>query len=172
MTHRLEQDELYHELAQAHGGAMVRLANSTEANADKRLDLLQMMNVELWKSLKRFDGRCSKKTWVYRVIHNVAASYVRAETRRRRPSVSLDDIELPSQANTHSQTEKRDALERLYRWIRVLDMPDRQILLLYLEDLAAADIADVTGLTARAVSTRISRLKSKLTNHHKETPYD
>ncbi len=172
MKQTLEQDDLYRELAQAHSGAMMRLAFSTEANADKRRDLVQMMNVELWKSLKRYDGRCSQKTWVYRVIHNVAASYVRREARKNRPSVDVADLELPSPADTHTDAERRDALEKLYRWIRQLDMPDRQILLLYLEDLSAADIAETIGLTSGAVSTRISRLKSDLTDHYKDNKND
>jgi len=170
MEHSSEQDRLYHELTQTYGGAMMRLACSTEANIDKRQDLIQIMNVELWKSLAQFDGRCSKKTWVYRVIHNVTGTYVKREMRRNRPSIGLDDIaELPSLIDTQLDIEKHDALAKLHTWIRQLTMPDRQILLLYLEDMSSAEIAEITGLKPGTISTRISRLKSKLTLNFKET---
>lgn len=173
MTQRLEQDRLYHELAQAHGAAMMRLAQSSEANADKRMDLVQMMHVELWKSLQHFDGRCSQKTWVYRVIHNVAASYVRQEARRNTPLLGVEEIDdFPAETDMYSNAEKRDALAKLYAWIRRLKMPDRQILLLYLEDVPTSEISEMLGLSVGAVSTRISRLKSKLTIHFEETNHD
>ena len=31
--------------------------------------------MELWVSLGSFDGRCSLRTWVYRIAHNVGASH-------------------------------------------------------------------------------------------------
>lgn len=169
MTQRKNQDHHYHALAVTHGAAMMRLARSSEADADKRLDLLQLMHVEVWKSLVHFNGACSEKTWVYRVIHNVAASYVAKETRYNGPMVQ-DDIsdQLPSCNDTLGAFEKRDALEKIYIWIRRLTMPDRQILLLYLEDVSAFDIADTVGLTSGAVATRISRLKTQLTASFKD----
>lgn len=178
MTHRFDQDALYHELALAHGGAMMRLARLSEAEPDKRLDLVQMMNVELWKSLAGFDGRCNQKTWVYRVIHNVAASYVQKESRRNSGLVYMDSAEIESidevsgGGNGHESAEHRDALTKLYAWIRRLDMPDRQIISLYLEDISTPEIADMIGLSSGAVATRISRLKSKLSRYFKEVSYD
>ena len=81
------------EAVAAHGGAMQRLATATEANRERRLDLLQDMHVALWRSFASFDGRCSVRTWVYRVAHNVAASHVDRERRSRAPLVTLDEIE-------------------------------------------------------------------------------
>ncbi len=50
--------------------------SASRANSDKRRDLLQEIHVALWRSLARFDGRCSMRTWVYRVAHNIATSHV------------------------------------------------------------------------------------------------
>ena len=46
--------------------------------------------------------------------------------------------------------------------IRSLKPQDAQVMLLYLEDLDAAAIGDVTGLSAGAVATRIHRVKAVL----------
>ncbi len=53
-------------------------------------------------------------------------------------------------------------LDRLNALIQALGPPDRQVMLLYLEDLAAAEIAEVTGLSAGAVAVKIHRLKALL----------
>ena len=53
-------------------------------------------------------------------------------------------------------------LERLYALIRELRPIDRQVMLLYLEEVEAATIAEITGLTAGNVATRIHRIKQEL----------
>ena len=71
-----EQDGLYEEAGQTFGQALERLAHAYEADADLRRDLLQEIHVALWRSFGSFDGRCSLRTWVYRVAHNVGASHI------------------------------------------------------------------------------------------------
>lgn len=166
------QDARYLEAAAEHGGALQRLARATEANAERRRDLLQDMHVALWRSFAAFDGRCSVRTWVYRVAHNVAASHVDKERRLHRSLVTLDEIEhLPSTQNVSSEVEESQAVERLNEIIRQLGPPDRQIMTLYLEGLDAASIADVTGLSAGAIATRVSRLKTQLARMFQETAH-
>jgi RNA polymerase sigma-70 factor (ECF subfamily) len=75
------QDELYADAAAAYKHALERLVRAYEANEDKRRDLLQEVHLALWQSFERYEGRCSMRTWVYRVAHNTAASYVLRESR-------------------------------------------------------------------------------------------
>lgn len=159
------QDQLYRDAAARFGPALQRLARATEADADRRRDLLQDIHVALWRSLAGFDGRCALSTWVYRVAHNVAADYVAKEKRHRAPLASLDEIQdLPADG----APQDTSALARLIALIRRLNMPDRQILLLYLEDLDAAAIASVVGLSPGAVAARISRAKIQLAKLNQE----
>ena len=164
-----DQDARYLAAAAEHGGAMQRLASATEANAERRRDLLQDMHVALWRSFASYDERCSVRTWVYRVAHNVAASHVDRERRTRAPLVTLDEIEhMPSAENISSEVEESQAVTRLNAIIRQLGQPDRQIITLYLEGLDAASIAEVTGLSAGAIATRVSRLKTQLARMFQE----
>ncbi len=163
-------NSLYEEAAAQFASAMHRLARATEANAERRLDLLQDMHFQLWKSLSSFDGRCSLKTWVYRIIHNVAASHVDQEKRRPITSVDFSELDqVPDVTDIGGLFEHDDALAKLHAWIRKLKSSDRQIMTLYLEDLSAAEMSEVTGFKPGAIATRISRLKSKLSQDFKET---
>ncbi|MEO1552415.1 MAG: sigma-70 family RNA polymerase sigma factor [Pseudomonadota bacterium] len=162
-------DTLYHDAADEFAYAMQRLARATEAHTERQRDLLQEMHFQLWKSLSAFDGRCSLKTWVYRVIHNVAASHVDRE--RRHPVAGVDFAELdqvPGLTDLSGLIERDDAVTKLHAWIRKLKPTDRQIMTLYLEDLSAAEMSEVTGFKPGAIATRISRLKSKLARDFKE----
>jgi len=84
-----------------------------------RRDLLQEIFIALWRSLTAFDGRCSLRTWVYRVAHNTAASHVAAQIRRsKRTFVGLDELaELPDHDSGEAAAGERDAIGRLYALI-------------------------------------------------------
>ena len=62
-----KQDGLYEQASAEHSPAIARLARAYEADADKRAELRQEIHIALWRSFAGFDGRCSLRTWVYRV---------------------------------------------------------------------------------------------------------
>ena len=157
-------ERLYPEVAAEFGGALERLARGYERDADRRRDLLQEIHIALWRSLARFDGRCSLRTWVYRVAHNVATSHVIRQKAHGTRLVTLDDLEsIVDTSDAERELDRGRTLERLYELVRQLRPIDRQVMLLYLEESDAATIAEVTGLTAVNVATRIHRLKHLLT---------
>jgi RNA polymerase sigma-70 factor (ECF subfamily) len=156
-------ERLYSEVAAEYGGALERLARAYERDADKRRDLLQEIHVALWRSLARFNGRCSMRTWVYRVAHNVATSHVIRPKTHAPTFVAREDLEsIPERIDGEQQLDRRRTLERLYALIRELRPIDRQVMLLYLEEVDAATIAEITGLTSGSVATRIHRIKQGL----------
>jgi len=161
------QNELYLETVAEFGSALVRLVRVYEADCERQRDLLQDIHLALWRSFSGFAGECSLRTWVYRVAHNVAIS---SRLRRRRPpTVSLEEIiEMPASTDVECETNTVFALERLRALIRRLKPPDDQVMLLYLEDASAETIGEVTGLSARAVATRIHRIKSLLARQFRE----
>lgn len=155
-------DQRYLEAVAEFGPAIDRLARGYEADADLRRDLRQDIHVQLWRSLARFDGRCSLKTWVYRVAHNVAATHV-LKHKAKAPLVGLDELErTPDADDPEASAGERQAIERLQALIRQLKPPDSQIMLLYLEGLDAAAIGEVTALSPGAVAVKIHRIKAVL----------
>jgi len=163
-----EQDDWYSRVAAQWGPALQRVARSCEADPDRRRDVLQDMHVAIWKSHTLFDGRCSERTWIYRIATNVAANHVTRERRRNAPLVSLDLVDDLPVDDTSNTTEKDLALRKLFDIIDRLGNPDRSVITLYLEGLDAASIGEITGMTAGAIATRISRIKSLLARLFKE----
>jgi RNA polymerase sigma-70 factor (ECF subfamily) len=161
-----EPEASYETVVERYGAALVRLVRAYEANADACRDLLQDVHLAIWRSLARFDRRCSLRTWVYRVAHNTATSHVaRAFRLRRRGYVTLDELDdAPDQTapSVQDTVDRALALERLYELVRRLDPPDRQVMVCYLEGLEAAAIAEIVGLSAGAVSMKIHRAKRTL----------
>jgi RNA polymerase sigma-70 factor (ECF subfamily) len=170
---RARQDALYAEASAANAAALRRLARGYEADPDRQRDLLQEIYLELWVSLGSFDGRCSLRTWVYRIAHNVGASHV---VRGRRSSSRLVDLEslearIPP-VDGEAELERRFSAAILLDLIHRLKPLDRQVILLYLEGEAAASIAEVTGITAANVATKIHRIKRVLKQKYLEGAND
>jgi RNA polymerase sigma-70 factor (ECF subfamily) len=156
------QDGAYQRAAAEFGAALERLARGYERDAESRRDLLQDLHFALWRSFAHFDGRCSLRTWVYRVAHNAAASYVSRQRRTaKQESVGLDDIaDLADAGDPERDAGDRQDLAKLSAHIARLKTPDRELILLYLEGLEAAEIGEITGLSPGAAATRIHRIKA------------
>lgn len=166
-----EQDQAFSDAIARFGGAIARMARGYEADADLRRDLEQDIQVALWQSLASFDGRCALSTWVWRVAHNRATSHIIARKRHtQRRWSNIEDIELPSDDPTPFDHVTSDqAMALILSIIDRLDPPDRQILLLYLEGVAAAETGEITGVSPEVVATKIHRFKTMLTRRFART---
>ena len=164
MNGKSPQDARYLAAARVHGAMIERLARGYEADPELRRDLVQEIHAALWRSFAIFEGQCSEKSWVHRIAHNVGVTHMMTWLRKRKvPLVGLDQIEqLPGPDDPEHWALERSLADRLLAAIHRLQPADRQVMLLYLEDLTAAEIGEVTGLSATAVAVRVHRIKALL----------
>jgi RNA polymerase sigma-70 factor (ECF subfamily) len=158
-------DALFENVAQEYAAPLARLARAHEADPALQQDLLQEIHLALWRSLPAFQNRCSLRTWVYRVAHNVAATHVvRARRRRTSQLVNLDDVEIADDSADFGTTvDEARALARVAQLIQRLKPIDRQVIILHLEGLSRDDIAEIAGLSFSNVAIKIHRIKLLLT---------
>ncbi|MGJ5819301.1 RNA polymerase sigma factor [Paludibaculum fermentans] len=162
-TESTQQDARYQDAAVEFGPALERLTRAYEADAEKRRDLSQDIHFQLWRSFERFDGRCSLRTWVYRVAHHVAASHVIRERRIFSKLVTLEEAEAyPDNPGDLESADQRLHLDRISALIQRLKPIDRQVMLCFLEEMDAAAIGEITGLSPGNVAIRIHRSKNVL----------
>jgi RNA polymerase sigma-70 factor (ECF subfamily) len=144
--------------------ALRRLIAAYTRDAAGQDDLLQEVAMGLWTALPRFRGDASERTWLYRVAHNTAITYMTRQQRRasREQTGELPDVPGPA-ATPESSALAAERRTRL--WDAVADLPlvDRQIVVLHLEGLSAAEIEAVTGSSAGSIATRLTRARQKLT---------
>lgn len=160
-----QRDEWYAAASREFGRALDRLAAGYEADPEKRHDLRQDIHFQLWRSFEVFDGRCSLKTWTFRVAHNTAVSYVNRERRLNAGFVSLEEIERTAAAGDRvPDIDQQRGLQQLAGFIRQLKPLDRQIMISYLEEIDTATIAAITGLSTANVGMKIHRIKNILSS--------
>ncbi len=154
---------MYEQAAGIYSSALDRLARAYEFDAEARRDLLQEIHFHLWRSFSNFDQRCSLRTWVYRVAHNVATGHVIRQRRIRERLVNLEDVEtienLPDKSHAELAITQSQALEHLSTLIQRLKPLDRQIIVSYLEGMPATAISEITGLSPANVAMKIHRIK-------------
>ena len=145
------------------GASLDRLARAYELDPEARRDLLQDVHLQLWRSFAHFDGRCSLRTWVYRVAHNVATRHVIRQRRVKSRLVNIEDIDaLPGQDQNELAASHNQALDRLSALIQRLKPLDRQIIVSYLEGMDARSSGEITGLSPENVAMKVHRIKNIL----------
>ncbi len=156
-------DSLYEHAAETYGSSLDRLARAYELDPEARRDLLQEIHLHLWRSFSHFDQRCSLRTWVYRIAHNVATGHIVRQRRVRDRLVSIENIEaMPGSDQGELAASHAEALERLSMLIQRLKPLDRQIIVSYLEGMDASSISEITGLSPANVAMKVHRIKNLL----------
>jgi RNA polymerase sigma-70 factor (ECF subfamily) len=160
-----EQLAAYETLLRRYLAPLRRLAYAYTHDPGECQDLSQEIALALWTALPQFRGEASERTWLYRVAHNTAVRFTTRQSRRARHEQALEAIEdHPSEINPERSAIDAQRREQLFRAVHSLPLPDRQIVLLHLEGLSAADIQEITGRSAGSVATRLTRTRQKLAN--------
>lgn len=151
-------------LVEEHKRILYKVASAYCAGAEDRRDLVQEMVIQLWRSFPRYDDRLKFSTWMYRVAMNVAISHLRSATRPGRETVALEEAAglLDTAAADRVMGEAGDEVRLLDRLVAQLDEMSRALLVLYLEGYDHAEIAEILGISATNVGTRIHRIRARL----------
>ncbi len=147
-----------------YGPALSRLASGYEKVAGTRDELIQEIALAIWQALPHFRGDCSERTFVYRIAHNRGLTHV---WKRQPPLDPLDQLPRsrePIDPKPHPEEQVAIAHERnrLRSAIQHLPVVYRQVVMLMLEDLTHAEIAEVLGITETNVAVRMNRARKAL----------
>ena len=151
-------------LLEQYGPAIRRLCAAYMASPGDREDLAQEIALALWTALPRFRGAASERTWLYRIAHNVALTYVHKNRRHARPLDFGEGVleTLPAAGDVEGQAARAEQQRRLLAAVSRLPPADRRLVLRYLEGLTGAEMALVLGISEANVATRLSRLRKEL----------
>jgi RNA polymerase sigma factor (sigma-70 family) len=157
-----EQRQIFEQWLAEHAAVLHHVANGFAEGADRH-DLMQDLLLALWRAVPVYRGGARPSTFIYRVAHNAALTWKRSERSYRR---RVDGFEADAlrETTTAPADHGREALDQLYAHIRRLPPVDRSLLLLHLDGVSYADMAEIHGLTETNVGVRLSRAKQKLTD--------
>ena len=152
--------ERFATLLEEHAGILHKTSRAYAFSEPDRQDLSQEIATQLWRSFPRYDDRLPFSTWMYRVALNVAISFARRQTVRRRHHADPERVEEAADPGGGAARDRE--LQLLDRFLAGLGELDRALMLLYLDGRRHDAIAEVLGISESNVGTRIGRLKERL----------
>ena len=143
-------------------------------NEQDAWDLAQDSFLKAWKSIKRFRGRSSFYTWIYRIVMNVTIDWLRKKQIKGAGTEFDDAIQLrqvdpasktvPKTEALPYETMERDEIRvRIDKAIAQLSSEQRAVILMKeIEDMQYHEIAEALGCSIGTVMSRLFYARKKL----------
>ena len=159
------------ELVAEHQRMVVQLAMNLLGDRDEALDLSQEVFLRVFRTIHRFRGQSSLRTWIYRIAVNQARNRHRFWRRRHRADqVSLDD-HLATHGDFISEGDatpervlaQKELASRLQAALDRLPFDQRTaIVLREIDGLSYEEIAFSLGVAVGTVKSRLTRARQAL----------
>ena len=159
-------DALYREQR----GRVLATVRSVLGPTDELEDVVQLVFIEVHRSLARFEGRAKLSTWVYRIAVNVSLQHICRKKRRRWLLLGAtgDEAERMSAAGRPElRLEDRELLERVYAAADRLSEKKRIVWVIHeLQGLSPHEVSEVLEVPMNTVRSRLlaarKEIKSRL----------
>jgi RNA polymerase sigma-70 factor (ECF subfamily) len=155
----VDQKDTFLTAIKANERSIYKIASAYTNDTEDRNDLIQEIIYQLWKSFGTFNQKSSLSTWMYRVAMNVAIYHLK-KVKRKVFTVPIYDYHSAFQEMDNGDEEERWKL--LKQYIDNLNLLDKGIVILYLEEKSYEEIAEIIGISVSNVGTKMSRIKAKL----------
>jgi RNA polymerase sigma-70 factor, ECF subfamily len=124
-------------------------------------DLTQEVFLRVYQGLPKFSLRCRFTTWLFQVTKNRVLDELRANERRPRAVVTIDDI--PPLEVLDAPVERVEAMDAVWRSVDDLNVDLKMALLLRdVVGLSYTEIADSLEITLATVKWRIYKAREEV----------
>ena len=124
-------------------------------------DLTQEVFLRVYQGLPKFSLRCRFTTWLFQVTKNRVLDELRANERRPRTVVTIDDI--PPLEVLDAPVERVEAMDAVWRSVDDLNVDLKMALLLRdVVGLSYTEIADSLEITLATVKWRIYKAREEV----------
>lgn len=127
------------------------------SDSDKQ-DNFQEVLYQLWRSFPTLENKDKPASWIYAVAINTSISKIRKDSRLTFTDRMPDIPYTETSDNIEQNINYRNLLDAMQKLSEI----DRSVMLLYMEDYSYEDIAEITGISASNVGTKIHRSKEQL----------
>ncbi|MFZ2900872.1 MAG: sigma-70 family RNA polymerase sigma factor [Saprospiraceae bacterium] len=127
-------------------------------------DVLQEAFINIWKNLNGFDPSLKFSSWVYRIVHNQAVSFIRKKKSYGKDQKETFDesrfADLPDDPADDAAEQMEEQDRHTHELLDRLPLPYKEVMVLkFLEDMSYEEISDILKIPEGTVATRINRAK-------------
>ena len=171
---RADERGAFEELVEQFQGRLLAVMKHLVGNATEAEDLAQEVFLRVYRARKKYRPRAKFSTWLFTIANNLALNSLRS--RQRKPAVSLaiqDSGPLGPRPEEQLVRDQRSGpMQKIQRQElagviqdALAGLNERQraaVILNKFEDMNYAEIAEVMGLTTKAVKSLLSRARMNL----------
>ena len=114
--------------------------------------------IKVWNHRNSFKGKSSVDTWIYRIAVNTCLGDLRKTTK----NITINESVLSNNSLDDDNEDDQKNIKKMYHCIDQLNERNRALILLELENIPQATIADTVGLAHGTLRTRLSRIRKSL----------
>jgi RNA polymerase sigma-70 factor (ECF subfamily) len=164
--------QAFEQLVERHRDVVFRVVARLVASDQEAEDLTQDTFLRAFHRLERFRGEAPFRSWLLRIAHNTAVTYVTQAGRAT--AHPLDEVAGSLEAGSPAdQLERRERRERLEKKLKGLGRTHRTVLVLRdIEGLSYEEIARITDAPVGSVKGRLHRARSEFIDVLRHNTYD
>lgn len=142
-------------------------------NKEDAEEVVQDVFLSIHQNLEKFEHQSSYSTWIYRITVNKSLDFIKAQKRKKRfafiQSIYKDDtIEIRHESSVFDHPgvllEQKESLKTIFNAINSLKTNQKTAIILHkIEHLPQQKIAEIMGISPKAVESLIQRAKQNLT---------
>jgi RNA polymerase sigma-70 factor (ECF subfamily) len=156
-------DDAFKELVMRYEPVVAATVTGMLGNCPEAEDVGQETFIRFHRALKTFRGDSSVKTYITRIAINQAINEIRRRTRRSKVFSSTAAEDLPDIPDERSYDRGGPDAEAVDQALQKLDEDFRSVIVLRLIDgYSTAETADILGIPAGTVLSRLWRAQKKL----------
>ncbi len=164
--------DAYSELMRRHQGKIYGLIYNMTSNQQDAEDLVQEVFLKGYKVLKRFKGKSSFYTWMYRIAVNRTINFLKK--RRNRAAMSLHEMDgavetdpayvaLSSRESPFRDTSLSELQEKLNASLQTLSEKHRTVVVLHdIQGVPHDEIGEMLGCSSGTVRSRLFYARQQL----------
>jgi RNA polymerase sigma-70 factor, ECF subfamily len=171
---REDDAEAFGELVELYHHRLVTVMHHLVNSNEEAEDLAQEVFLRVYQSRKKYHPKAKFSTWLYTIANNLALNTLRS--RQRKPTIPLnvrdsgplgprpaEQLVLDRGDQPHQRMQKNELTAIVQQALKTLNERQRiAVVLNKFEDMNYADIAEVMGLTTKAVKSLLSRARENL----------
>ena len=154
------KDTAFEALLDMYGDKILKVCYLILKDFSAAEDVTQEVFIQIHKSIRKFKGRSSLYTWIYKIAVNKCRDVL---GKRKDNSLFDDNIEIPSDISIEDEVIKKAGQKKIKEIVFSMDFKYREVVtLFYFEDLTIKEICSILDESEGTVKSKLHRARNIL----------
>ena len=142
---------------------LYRIAFALVGNQEEAEDIVQEVYSRLWERRDELAVVRNPEAYAITLTKHFCLDYLRSPRASRQAAALEETEEFQSDSSPEKETEEKDQIRQIQRWIDKLPLNQQQVLRLQgMEDYSVEEIEQITGYTAGNIRVLLSRARTTI----------